>query len=66
MIQVVKKWRIEISFNTGNKGIITLFIHDNFYSNVLRKLADISFEGEVFLITINLVIESEQEGIFHS
>ena len=52
MMQVIKKWRILITFDVGDKQI-TFTIHDNMYSNMLRKLNEISFDFEPSRIVID-------------
>jgi hypothetical protein len=43
MMQVVKKWTVILTMPTTT---VTIIIHDNFYSNMLRKLAEIGFQEE--------------------
>lgn len=43
MIQVLNKWKIVIHFE--HKNDLMFYIHDNHIQNVLRKLADISYDG---------------------
>jgi len=57
MLQVIKKWRIYIYFG---KEQINLIIFDNFYSNMLRKLQEVSFEQEPTGIEVRLVDEREK------
>lgn len=44
MLQVVKKWTIIVTMKST--GRLTFYIHDNFYGNMLRKLAELSFPEE--------------------
>lgn len=55
MMQVMPKWKIQYNSSMGH--IQTIYIHDNFYSNVLRKTAEIEVESknEVEIITITKV-----------
>jgi len=41
MLQINKKWRITIHFGTNKTSFL---IHDNHYSNVIRKLGEIDFD----------------------
>lgn len=49
MIQLVKKWRILYTFQDGCNPPkqVVFYIHDNHFTNVLRKLTDITFYEEV-------------------
>ena len=51
-MQAIKKWRILITFDVDDKQI-TFTIHDNMYSNMLRKLNEISFDFEPSRIVID-------------
>jgi hypothetical protein len=64
MMQVVKKWRIELFFPIENKSSV-FFIHDNFYSNMLNKLSEIHYENVPSSIKIELIEGPKQEGVFH-
>jgi hypothetical protein len=76
MMQVVKKWRIIIHIESPHKDTILypFIIYDNFYSNMLRKLQEISFDSEPTKVEIELASEptkveielakeSKQEGV---
>lgn len=58
MITVLPRWKVEIH-KGGSRGSQTLFISDNFLSNVLRKISEIEFvvfpEPEPIFITISKV-----------
>ena len=43
-MQIIKGWVITVIF--PNEKVFRFIIHDNFYSNMLRKLAEISFDQE--------------------
>jgi hypothetical protein len=58
MMQLIKKWRVVIYFI--NNDSITLYIYDNFYSNMLRKLTEIGFDLEPTKIEINEVVYNDQ------
>lgn len=53
-MQVVKKWEIVVWDDINAPSRIKLFIHDDFLSNVLRKLSDITFDFEPQQIRIEL------------
>ena len=55
MMQVIKKWRVILYFDLSEKSI-TFLIYDNFYSNMLRKLTEISFDVEPNKIEITEVV----------
>lgn len=59
MLQVIKKWRIILYFNLSEKNM-TFFIHDNFYSNMLGKLREVSFDLEPSKIEILEVTREQQ------
>lgn len=61
MIQVISKWMVTATYESQAATII--FIHDNFYSNVLKKLSDISFINEPVLIEIKKLENSTQVGV---
>lgn len=44
MLQLVPKWRIEVSLSNGQRPCI--WISDVFLENALRKLADMSFTDD--------------------
>ncbi len=41
MIQTVDKWQVTITFDIADE--ITLYLHDNYYENMLKKLSEIGF-----------------------
>lgn len=65
MMQIIKKWRIILYFDLSEKSV-TFIIFDNFYSNMLNKLQNITWDIEPTKIEINLVDQNKQEGVSHT
>jgi len=70
MMQIIKKWKIIAYFDgqLTNESkypldAIVLFVSDNFYSNVLRKVSEIEFSFSPSHIEISEVKYPEQQGI---
>jgi len=64
MIQVVRKWKVTVTFRVLNAGDVqtrdvVVWMHDNFSSNVLRTLAGLQFTesglDEPIAITVQAV-----------
>lgn len=60
MIQEVQKWRVVINLEASNQTM-SFLIYDNFYNNVLRKLADIGFEFDVKDINIAKLVNIQTD-----
>lgn len=58
MIRVIRKWKITAYFNPElSFSPITLFISDDHYNNMLRKLSEINFgfdHGNPIIVNIEL------------
>lgn len=54
MMHIIKKWKIE-AFFVEEKESITIYINDDHYSNMLRKLLEFGFENDPIRIEINVV-----------
>lgn len=52
MLQILQRWKITIHFDPQRNPVI-IYMDDNFYSNILRKVADIHFEFEVNEIIVD-------------
>lgn len=52
MLQVIKKWRIVLTFSELDQKII-FYIYDNHYSNMIRKLGEFSPINDPIKIEIN-------------
>lgn len=59
MMQVIKKWRVILYFEFSEKSI-TFLIHDDHYSNMLRKLNNIDFDIMPTKIEIKLIEENNK------
>lgn len=55
MMQVIPKWRVVVMFDAGDN--LVLFLHDHHASNILRKLAEITFPIPV--TGYEIVLEAE-------
>ena len=58
-MQSIKKWKIVVN---NEKHITTLYIYDNHYQNIFRKLTDIAFDFEPDSIVITEEKLSDQIG----
>lgn len=54
MMQVVKKWKVKIVFDSR---VVEFWVHDNFLSNVLRKIVDMQFTESGLEQPTKVVIE---------
>lgn len=52
-MQILKQWRVVVDLGSGQH--VRLIIADNLLANVLRRLGDITFEGDVKQIAITPV-----------
>lgn len=54
MMQIIQKWKIRFEFHSVGQNV-DIFISDNIYSNMLRKLNEVSFDNEPDIIYIEKV-----------
>ena len=64
MIRVLKKWKITVTFR--DQDSISFNISDDFYTNVLRKIADMDWDKMIMSITIAIVDSESQTGVAHN
>lgn len=54
MMQIIKRWKVQIVF--ANR-VVEFWVHDNFLSNVLRKITDMQFSDNGLEQPTKVVIE---------
>lgn len=55
MMQTIQKWYVIIKHPNNPNQDIHLYIYDNHFSNMVRKLADLGFDFDVYGVNINKV-----------
>lgn len=56
MMIILKRWKVTVTSKDSNmeETSTVLYIHDNFYGNMLRKLAEIGFEDEPVRVLVEV------------
>jgi len=55
MMTIIQKWRVVVKNPMTDKMDITIYIYDNHFSNVLRKLSEIDFDFEAYGMDIRKI-----------
>ena len=60
MMIVIKRWKVIYFFKETESSII-LYVDDNYFSNVLTKLNQISFPNDPYSVVIEPLIYEQKE-----